>query len=452
MTLLHRRILYIIFILLFFIITPAVLFYAAGYNFDVKNGAIERTGILIIKTDPRGAQVHLGDKKKYNWLYTFFYGDKPLLTPLKLRNLLPDDYALVITKDGYFDYHKKITLYPGQTVVLDEVTLLKQSVPEQIVSENVIKTALAPDKNKLAVVTDTSLIVVEANTGRLNPLPLSIAATTADNFDIVWEQNNRKILLTLPNWPVYNLETGQKEIDIGRYFPIAGARARWSAASDDKIFLLRNNTVYSFSVAEKKYTALFSTAGLHDFLVKDGNLYTLETRVNGSVVAIYDVNSLQAQKTISLPDARSYEFKNTREKLLYVYEPMRALLYVIDPFSFAPLQSSLSDVRNFSVRDTAILYWNDFEIWSYDIVNKTNGLLTRISKPIETALLGDQYVVYTTPTTITGMERGDRDFVNVIDILKWQDTSDALASLNGKYLYFVSPLNERRILWRLDIK
>ena len=451
MTLLYRRILYIVFVLLFFIITPAILFYAAGYNFDFKNSAIERTGILIIKTDPRGAQVHLGDKRKYNWLYTLFYGDKPLLTPLKLHNLLPDDYDITVTKDGYFGYHKKIILYPGQTVVLDTVTLLKQSAPEPLVNENVIKTALAPDKSKLAVVTDISLIVVELNTGRLNTLPLDIAATPTNNFDIVWGPHNGKILLTLANWPVYNLETGQKEINLGRYFPVAGARVRWDAA-DNNILFLYHNGIYSFNLAQKKSSLRFTAAGLQDFFQKDGSLYTLETRPDGSAVVIYDGNTLKTLKTISIPGASSYEFKNIQEKLLYVYEPAHALLYVIDPFSFVPLQSSLSNVRDFSVNDGTILYWNDFEIWSYDIANKTNSLLTRISRPIRSALLNGQYVTYNTPAAVTSIERGDRDYLNVTDILDWQATGDTFLSQNGSSLYFVSPLGEQRALWRLNIK
>jgi len=157
-------------------------------------------------------------------------------------------------------------------------------------------------------------------------------------------------------------------------------------------------------------------------------------------------------KTISIPGASSYEFKNIQEKLLYVYEPEHALLYVIDPFSFVPLQSSLSNVRDFSVNDGTILYWNDFEIWSYDIDNKTNSLLTRISRPIRSALLNGQYVTYNTPAAVTSIERGDRDYLNVTDILDWQATGDTFLSQNGSSLYFVSPLGEQRALWRLNIK
>src|SRR3989338_6264162 len=132
MTLLHRRILYSAFILIFFAVTPLTLFYAAGYNFDFQGNKVEQTGILILETKPKDALLHLGDKKKYNWLYTLFYGDAVLTTPLKLRNLLPDDYELAVTKDGYFDYSKKISLLPGQTIVLDNIELLKQSEPQPV--------------------------------------------------------------------------------------------------------------------------------------------------------------------------------------------------------------------------------------------------------------------------------------------------------------------------------
>jgi hypothetical protein len=452
MTLFHRRILYIIFILLFLVITPAILFYAAGYNFNFQSGAVERTGILIIKTDPRGAQVHLGDKKKYNWLYTLVYGEKPLLTPLNLRNLLPDDYNITISKDGYFDYHKKITLYPGQTVVLDTVTLLKKSAPEPLASENVIKTALAPDGSRLAAVTDTSLIIVDLNSGQMDTLPLGITATPADAFDIVWSPTDKKILLTLANWPVFNLETGTRQIALGDFFPVADARAHWDSNNSNTLLLRRNGGIYSFDLAKKKSMLLFTAAGLQDFLFKDGNFYTVETRQTGSAVVVYDDNSFATLKTISLPGARSYEFKNTQANLLYVYEPSHALLYVIDPFSFVPLQASLSNVKDFSVSGNTLLYWNEFEIWSYDSANKINSLLTRISRPIGRILLDDSYIIYNTPAAITSFERDVRDSLNATDILDWQETSDLTLNVAGTYLYFVSPQSGWRALWRLAVK
>ncbi|PIR94864.1 hypothetical protein COT95_01865, partial [Candidatus Falkowbacteria bacterium CG10_big_fil_rev_8_21_14_0_10_37_6] len=127
MSLAKRRLLYTAFILLFFIITPVIFFYAAGYNFNLNSGSIERTGILMIKTEPRNAQVSLGERKKHNWLYDIIYGDKILTTPLKLRNLLPGDYEVTISKEGYFDYRKQINLLSGRTVVLDNILLVKNS-------------------------------------------------------------------------------------------------------------------------------------------------------------------------------------------------------------------------------------------------------------------------------------------------------------------------------------
>ena len=123
MTLWHRRILYIIFILLFFILAPAISFYAAGYEFDFNSGKVQRTGILIIESEPKGASIDLGDKKKYNWFYDFFYKDEKMTTPNKLRNLLPDEYEITLSKEGYYDYRRKVEINPGQTVILDDPLL-----------------------------------------------------------------------------------------------------------------------------------------------------------------------------------------------------------------------------------------------------------------------------------------------------------------------------------------
>ena len=56
MNLKHRRILYISFILIFIILVPITIFYAAGYRYNFKQNKIEKTGILYIDSKPKHHQ------------------------------------------------------------------------------------------------------------------------------------------------------------------------------------------------------------------------------------------------------------------------------------------------------------------------------------------------------------------------------------------------------------
>jgi len=51
--LIYRRITYSLFIILFLIVTPLIIFYTQGYRFNFKNQHIQQTGILVISSNPK---------------------------------------------------------------------------------------------------------------------------------------------------------------------------------------------------------------------------------------------------------------------------------------------------------------------------------------------------------------------------------------------------------------
>jgi len=60
MNLIRRRILYIFFIFLFLLITPLIILYANGYKLS-NNFRLEKTGILILDSEPQDAKIFLED-------------------------------------------------------------------------------------------------------------------------------------------------------------------------------------------------------------------------------------------------------------------------------------------------------------------------------------------------------------------------------------------------------
>ena len=72
--LIYRRITYSLFIILFLIVTPLIIFYTQGYRFNFKNQHIQQTGILVISSNPKKADITLvpffGDMHLRCLLYT----------------------------------------------------------------------------------------------------------------------------------------------------------------------------------------------------------------------------------------------------------------------------------------------------------------------------------------------------------------------------------------------
>ena len=88
-------------VIIFLILGPAIIFLARGFSYDFANQKIVRTGTLVVKTDPRDAQVSLNGEKLKN-------------TPLIKRFLIPGEYLLEVKKSGYFAWKKQIAIHSQQ--------------------------------------------------------------------------------------------------------------------------------------------------------------------------------------------------------------------------------------------------------------------------------------------------------------------------------------------------
>lgn len=90
-------------IIAFLIIAPVIIFLSRGFRYDFKTNKIIKTATLVVKTEPRDAEVFLNSK---------ILG----LTPLARRFVLPSDYELAITKDGFLPWKKRITIRQQQVL------------------------------------------------------------------------------------------------------------------------------------------------------------------------------------------------------------------------------------------------------------------------------------------------------------------------------------------------
>lgn len=124
MTLQQRQWLSRLFILLFLIITPLILAYAAGYHINWRYLKLEKTGLLEIKTIPSGAEVNIEELKA--WLGK----PKNLATPFKLKNLRPSNYTINLSLAGYHNWRKILTIRPVETTFAKDVRLFKQAEPQ----------------------------------------------------------------------------------------------------------------------------------------------------------------------------------------------------------------------------------------------------------------------------------------------------------------------------------
>src|SRR3989339_689587 len=108
MTLKTRKFLYLFFVFLFIVITPIISMYAAGYKFS-GGFKVQKTGSLIINSNPRGARILINNKVQQNIFKKIFSsGGGYITTPAKIKNLSPEEYTVEINLKDYLPWKKKL--------------------------------------------------------------------------------------------------------------------------------------------------------------------------------------------------------------------------------------------------------------------------------------------------------------------------------------------------------
>jgi hypothetical protein len=188
MTLPFRRIVYIAFIIIFLIITPIIILYTAGYRYNFQKHRIQKTGILILKSNPAGASIYLNDELKKE------------KTQARIANLLPDDYNIKIEKENFYPWQKTLPVESRLTTFAENITLFEKNLPVEVVETNSELFDLSPDKIKIVYLDkkETGDEVWLLNFKNLKKtLIYRISKGSGEIVNLEWSNDSQKILITL---------------------------------------------------------------------------------------------------------------------------------------------------------------------------------------------------------------------------------------------------------------
>lgn len=169
---LWRLLLIIIFIVLAFF----VIGYASGYGLDIKSKTVYRTGIIEVQPQPKECDIYLNDEKVSSGEYR--------------GNLLPGNYDIKITKNGYFDYNDSVYLSKGQAIILNQVQLFLKDPKIEKFSENSFK-------NELSKVAETDGLMTTR--GEIYQNDNFVTRYSSDLYSPSWFPNRRLISFTKDN-------------------------------------------------------------------------------------------------------------------------------------------------------------------------------------------------------------------------------------------------------------
>ena len=445
MTLKTRRILSLIFIVLFLIITPVIVLYAAGYKLKRNGLSIERTGMFIIDSEPKGAKIFLNGKAQKTLLNSLFNKNNFITTPAKIKNLFAGEYDLSLELDGYSNWHKKLSISSGASTSIKDIYLFKKSLPIQIAPADIKGIGFSPDKNQALIISADQLVLFNLR----DETKKSIYKNNLEGKNIAWSQDGQNLLIDNYLYSAGDLssETDLNESTLGLFNP------KWS---NDILFYQNKNSIFQVD-DENLPKKFFDNIEFNDYLIKDGYLYLINQAKQAASLKIINLALNKQIKEIGLPGSANYSFVNDGQALISLYDKSRKTLYLIDPSAayYSPLVEIINDVKTaLWYDDNDLLYVNDFEIWLYNLPSRKKTLITRISNTINNAVMypPKNYVIYSTDQTINAIELDEREKRNNTELAKFDSISSFVLSPKGDIIYLSGRIGYAEGLYKLSIQ
>ncbi|MDO8592181.1 MAG: hypothetical protein Q7R92_00230 [bacterium] len=429
MTLKVRRILSLIFLVLFIALTPAIMFYAAGYRLGRSGFSVQRTGMFIIDSKPRGAKIFLDGRAQENFISSLFKRNNYFTTPAKIKNILPGEYSVEVKAGGYWSWQKKLTVYPGASTFAENIYLFKNDLPALIASAEIESISLAPDKSRILILSKKQIDFLNL----ADDSQISIEQNSLTGKNIAWAGGGRKIVID--NF-LFDLSDVNSKINLGLIAP-GGYDYKWS---NNTLYWRDNTAIYRLD-GDKAPEKIITNKKFSDYAVKDGYLFLINKARPAASLEVFSLDGAALLKNISLPTLANYFFINPEQNLLNIYDQDHGILYLINPLAAhdSPFVETINDVKTACWTDSGgLLYANDFEIWLYDPAAKEKNLITRISNPIKQAILhpSKNYIIYATGNKLEVIELDNREKRSITELLKFDSIGLIALNPQGNTLYF----------------
>lgn len=425
----------------FFVVSPILIMYTAGYRYDLQTKQIKQTGVISIDTAPRDANVFLNDvliNKKI---------------PIRLANRAPGAYTIKFTKPGYHDWQKEITVESKKTVYLKNITLFKNNLPVAIIDKlkyPLVDAAFSADG---AYALFTAKIAAENNTGDIYEINLletdSKKITTLLRTDsafpplISWSLDNNFALIQTNNRAEYNLDlldanNPEKRQSFSYYAPIKAWQ--WSKNNfSPEIYIQIGNKLKALNDNREREISSNSSA-----------LWYLDTEEN---IWNYDNDTQQLTKNGFL----NYELQNP-EKIKSIINIDRDRIILLGNNNIFVIAGNGNKEKQMQVLPAQKFYfnpgtkewlsWSSWELWTiYE--NGGAALLTRTSEKMEDVLPMDEFgvLLLQSENNLKGFNPG---YYIIHELLNGVKIKKAGVDAKNRKIFFWGEMAQKEGLYELE--
>ena len=316
-----------LFIITFLVGAPLLIIYTAGYRYNIKKGQVQRTGALVLETEPSRASVKLNNEYL------------PSSTPIRLNNILPDEYLITIEKEGFYSWEKTLDIRSQQTTFAEDVILFAKKAPEVIMESEISMIEFSP-RNRYAVFVTNDfeqdyLYMLNLDNGKLT-LIYNDNRVFVDPR-IVWSSDESRFLFkTAKNLIVVPTKFPKNSDDLSLHIFRSYKNLKFY---NDKLYGLDNNRI-SVLLDNDQYELVYRSAQGNvttDFLFQGDDLYTVARNSNHNIISKLTMKDdrYELNKTIELNEGNY--------KIIGIYYGKIALTN-IDNDNFYLIDSELNKV------------------------------------------------------------------------------------------------------------
>jgi hypothetical protein len=405
----------------FLILAPLLIFYVSGTTYKFDGTGASSTGILDVKSNPTGAQVFIDDKPHST-------------TPAIARFLNQGEYIVKVSKDGYYDWVKRLPIESGQvTYAQDGVTelqLIKKSQPFVITPSGVSSFTLVGDEVWFAK--GKSLVHASINDpAKQTELPLNFSPAgmqlLRDKTYLFVYTNNQNLLVNTQTLALTTLPFGFNPDE--------------AIVVDDNLLVKIGQTLHSYNLTSKADTILrnnvtaFTMLGSTMYFANDSGTISSGVWTNSTISdeqpLIKNTNLPPGEAQLIITDHKELFLKDSQKTLYRVNQTLENVAGQVEK-THLDLKTNELTIRTSS------------EIGFYNFLTNQFQLLTRSTQPLNDFVIRSSigYGFIANSSGLEIVEIDSRDHQNRYQILSgpvWQVTltdnqKTALALLDGSLI------------------
>ena len=311
--LVFRRIVYVTFIIVFLVTVPLIILYTQGYRYNFKRGKVQKTGIFIVSSIPKKANISLNGK--------IIEGKQ---TPSRIEKLLPADYEITLFKDGYHNWTKKLQISENSTTFAEDVILWKNILPIELGNYQIIDWLAASDNKKsIFINNEREIISLDFNNQEFHNI-FQVGEFTNPKL-LEWSNTNKKVLVKSNDKYLI--------IDTERYYikPIEisdnnYSSVKWSINNDNIIYALNNSGVWQIDLFTLSKKLIFNK-NVTDFVIYNDTIYFYYK----DIVYQQKINGNDNPEIIDGVKCQNCRFLNSDFSRLILFSSVSQELYIVDP-------------------------------------------------------------------------------------------------------------------------